>query len=287
MQNLSVKYGDYISGYTSEIKQLTETEISNGLSDGEYVVTATVIDKVGNIPNPKYVAASDFRIASIEGTPTGLSVHVDSYSTLQNYDEYFTNNQYINIRGYATYSESGDTPPVKLSQITIYNDDTSATVDQYICTSPSDTTTCTIKTDNLFVESNSEWNTYVKLTPSTDPYILYATVTNTISGTESGPSHTLSINVEDLVPTPPTKPIVNSSHIEVVDGSTHIYHSLKPVNLKGCAIPNSFLLNHNPNPSNSEWNTYVKLTASTDPYILYATVTNTISGTRIRSSFCS
>ena len=240
--NLSVKYGDYISGYTSEIKQLTETEISNGLSDGEYVVTATVIDKVGNIPNPKYVAASDFRIASIEGTPTGLSVHVDSYSTLQNYDEYFTNNQYINIRGYATYSESGDTPPVKLSQITIYNDDTSATVDQYICTSPSDTTTCTIKTDNLFVESNSEWNTYVKLTPSTDPYILYATVTNTISGTESGPSHTLSINVEDLVPTPPTKPIVNSSHIEVVDGSdTHIYHSLKPVNLKGCAIPNSRL----------------------------------------------
>ena len=143
--NLSVKYGDYISGYTSEIKQLTETEISNGLSDGEYVVTATVIDKVGNIPNPKYVAASDFRIASIEGTPTGLSVHVDSYSTLQNYDEYFTNNQYINIRGYATYSESGDTPPVKLSQITIYNDDTSATVDQYICTSPSDTTTCTIR----------------------------------------------------------------------------------------------------------------------------------------------
>ena len=206
------------------------------------MVTATVIDKVGNIPNPKYVAASDFRIASIEGTPTGLSVHVDSYSTLQNYDEYFTNNQYINIRGYATYSESGDTPPVKLSQITIYNDDTSATVDQYICTSPSDTTTCTIKTDNLFVESNSEWNTYVKLTPSTDPYILYATVTNTISGTESGPSHTLSINVEDLVPTPPTKPIVNSSHIEVVDGSdTHIYHSLKPVNLKGCAIPNSRL----------------------------------------------
>ena len=100
-EDLSVKYGDYISGYTSEIKQLTETEISNGLSDGEYVVTATVIDKVGNIPNPKYVAASDFRIASIEGTPTGLSVHVDSYSTLQNYDEYFTNNQYINIRGYA------------------------------------------------------------------------------------------------------------------------------------------------------------------------------------------
>ena len=37
--------------------------------------------KVGNIPNPKYVAASDFRIASIEGTPTGLSVHVDSYNT--------------------------------------------------------------------------------------------------------------------------------------------------------------------------------------------------------------
>ena len=54
----------------------------------------------------------------------------------------------------------------------------------------------------------------------------------------------MSINVEDLVPTPPTKPIVNSSHIEVVevDGSdTYIYHSLKPVNLKGCAIPNSRL----------------------------------------------
>ena len=136
---------------------------------------------------------------------------------------------------------------MKLSQITIYNDDTSATVDQYICTSPSDTTTCTIRDQSMIpylLKSNSEWNTYVKLTPSTDPYILYATVTNitTTPGTESGPSHTLSINVEDLVPTPPTKPIVNSSHIEVDDGSdTHIYHSLKPVNLKGCAIPNSRL----------------------------------------------
>ena len=186
--DVTVKYGDFVPGYTPTpgIAQLTATEISNGLSDGEYVVTATVIDKAGNIPNPKYFAASDFRIASIEEEPTGLSLHIGSYSTLQNHDEYFTNNQYINIRGYATYSESGDTPPVKLSQIKIYNDDTSSEVDQYICTSPSDTTTCTIKTDNLFVESNSEWNTYVKLTPSTDSYIfilnvgLFSFVTKTI-----------------------------------------------------------------------------------------------------------
>ena len=243
--DVTVKYGDFVPGYTPTpgIAQLTATEISDGLSGGLYVVTATVIDKAGNIPDPKYLAASDFRIASIDSKPTGLSLHIDSYSTLQNHNEYFTNNQYINIRGYAPYSESGDTPPVKLSQIKIYNDSNSSAVNQYNCTSPSDTTTCTLRDqsiDPLLVEENNEWSTYVKLTPSTDSYILDAKVT--ISGTESDSSHTLSINVEDLVPTPPTKPIVNSSHIEVVDVSdTYIYHSLKPVNLKGCAIPNSRL----------------------------------------------